>query len=173
MPTRKRKLPQQHTGEHKKSNPNLERWTRARTYLNPTSAWPTAMPSTPPEKRRGQKTSARRRAKAPAPEMQEPPTPPAEKLICRRRGPQQAPLPAEEARPTHAGKLDLAPPPSSDGEPNLDLGNLHPSLYTSARRFRGPPPSPTPDRPPERRGAAKSPPEAFSASVSPFSPPLL
>lgn len=111
MPTRKRKLPQQHTGEHKKSNPNPDRWTRARTYLNPTSPWPMATPSTPPEKRRGQKTSARRRAKAPAPEMQEPPTPPAEKLICRRRGPQQAPLPAEEARPTHAGKLDLAPPP--------------------------------------------------------------
>ncbi|KAG2577340.1 hypothetical protein PVAP13_6NG094203 [Panicum virgatum] len=35
---------------------------------------------------------------------------------------------------------------------NLDLDTTISSLYTSAPRFRGPPLSPTPDRPPERRG---------------------
>jgi hypothetical protein len=44
-------------------------------------------------------------------------------------------------------------PPSTDGEQSLDLDRLLPTLSTTARRFPGPPPSLTPDRPPEKKGA--------------------
>jgi len=48
---------------------------------------------------------------------------------------------------------NLAPPSNPDDEQTLGLDRLLPTIYTSARRFPGPPPSPTPDWPSEKRGA--------------------
>jgi len=49
---------------------------------------------------------------------------------------------------------NLALLPHSDDEHTLDLGIYLPNLCAAARRFRGPSPSPTPERPPERRRTA-------------------
>jgi len=48
---------------------------------------------------------------------------------------------------------NVAPPSISDGEQNLGLDRLLSTIYTSARRFRGPHPSSMPDRLSERNGA--------------------
>ena len=63
----------------------------------------------------------------------------------------------EETRPTrrklrchpHANRNNSLAPPARPRPRH----NYISSLYTSAPQFRGPTPSPTPDRPPERRGA--------------------
>ena len=41
----------------------------------------------------------------------------------------------------------------TDGEQTLGLDKNQSNLYTSARQHTGSPPSPAPDRPPERKGA--------------------
>jgi hypothetical protein len=52
-------------------------------------------------------------------------------------------------------RLTLASPSTADGKHNLDLETKLPNLYTAAQRFPGPPPSPTPSRPPERKGTGE------------------
>ena len=53
----------------------------------------------------------------------------------------------------------------------LDLDTTTSSLYTSAQQFCGPPPSPTPDRPSERRGAGGiAAGSSFRLGVALFSP---
>ena len=77
---------------------------------------------------------------------------PPERILFRRR--MAPPLPANLAPPSIAGEQTLAPPPTTGDEQNLALGEEQPKLYTSAWRFRGPSPSPTPKRPSERKKAA-------------------
>src|SRR6185312_16307436 len=52
--------------------------------------------------------------------------------------------PGTQAPPATTGAQTLAPPPSNGDEQNLTLGGQLPKLYTSARRFCGPSPSPEP-----------------------------
>ena len=66
------------------------------------------------------------------------------------------PTPGTQAPPATTGAQTLAPPPSNGDEQNLILGGQLPKLYTSARRFRGPSPSLTPQRQSKRREAAGS-----------------
>ena len=87
----------------------------------------------------------------PPEKIQEPSVPPERTLICRRMAP---PLLANLAPPSIADEQTLAPPPTTGDEQNLALGEEQHKLYTSARRFRGPSPSPTPKRPSERKKAA-------------------
>lgn len=65
---------------------------------------------------------------------------------------------------------NLALLPHFDDEHTLDLGIHQPNLCTAARRFRGPSPSPTPERPPERRRTTGIAAGNGSAPKSPFSP---
>jgi len=66
------------------------------------------------------------------------------------------------------GEENLALLPHSDDEHTLDLGIHLPNLCTAARRFRGPSPSPTPERPPERRRTTGIAAGNGSAPKSPF-----
>ena len=139
-PTRRGKL----TKEQRRFHPFAR---RTKPNLNPpTPRTPAA--AAPSEKRRGTKASNRRRFVPSPPGFQSLAAPPAKNFICRRSEPSP---PAEEAPPTAAGGLTLAPPPTVDEVQNLGLGRNLPNLYTAERRFDDPSPSLMPERPPERR----------------------
>ena len=53
----------------------------------------------------------------------------------------------------HPPGQNLSSPTTTDGKHHLGLGKKLPILYTPARRFPGPTPSPTPLRPPEKEEA--------------------